>query len=184
MLRRLAVLLAGLVACAVVAPSALAHATLLRAQPRDRQVLAEAPVEVRLHFSEPVRSLGGIRVVRNGGASVLRGKPHVVGRDLLVPLRKLGDGDYTVLWRVLSDDGHLETGVLAFGVGAGRAPPQPSLVAGGTLTVRDLVSRFLVFAGLLLAAGTVVFRILVWRVAARGLGRPPHELALLLGGFT
>ena len=37
--------------------------------------------------------------------------------------RDLPDGDYSVRWAIVSDDGHLESGVLVFGVGAGRAPP-------------------------------------------------------------
>lgn len=184
MLRRVAILAVCLAAAAVAAPAALAHARLLSTAPRDGQVLVRAPREVRLRFDEAVRVLGGIRVVRSSGPSVLAGKPRAHGREVVLPLRPLADGDYTVLWRVLSDDGHLETGVLAFGVGAGRAPPRPSLVAGGTVTVRDVVSRFVVFAGLLLVAGTAAFRLLVWRAVAGPERRPPHELALLLTGFV
>jgi copper transport protein len=184
--RRSVTVLALLALAAVAFPaSASAHARLLRTTPHDRVVLARAPAEVRLRFDAPVRALGGMRAIRNGsGRSVLAGRPRAQGRDLVVPLARIGDGDYTVLWRVLSDDGHLETGVLAFGVGdVGRPPPSPELRAGGTLSARDLVSRFLVFAGLLLAAGTAVFRLLVWRTVERH-APPPHELALLLAGFA
>ena len=180
--RRTLVLLALLGAALAGAPQALAHATLLRSSPQAGAVLATAPREVRIAFDEPVRALGGVRVVRNGGGSVLRGKPTVHGRDLVLGLDQLRDGDYTVLWRVLSDDGHVEAGVFAFAVGAGRSPPTPALRAGGTLSARDLVGRFLLVAGLLLAAGTAAFRWAVWRPVV-GEGAPPRELALLLGGF-
>src|SRR4051794_16940778 len=183
-LRRLAILAACLAAAAFAAPAALAHARLLHTAPGDRNVLVHAPKEVRLRFDEPVRVLGGMKAVRNFGPSILAGKPHAQGRDVVLPLKRIGDGDYTVLWRVLSDDGHVETGVLAFGVGGGRAPPVPSLVAGGTVTVRDVASRIVVFAGLLLVAGVAAFRLLVWRAVAPRGTRPPHELALLLGGFV
>src|SRR4051794_2414511 len=183
-LRRLAILAGCLAAAAFAAPAALAHARLVDTSPADRKVLVRPPSEVRLRFDEPVRVLGGMKAVRNFGPSVLAGKPHAQGRDVVLPLKRIGDGDYTVLWRVLSDDGHVETGVLAFGVGGGRAPPVPSLVAGGTVTVRDVASRIVVFAGLLLVAGVAAFRLLVWRLVAPRGTRPPHELALLLGGFV
>jgi copper transport protein len=183
-LRRPGILAACVAVAAVAAPAASAHARLLDTSPRDRKVLVHAPKEVRLRFDEPVRVLGGMKAVRNFGPSVLAGKPHAQGRDIVLPLEKIGDGDYSVLWRVLSDDGHVETGVLAFAVGAGRAPPVPSLVAAGTVTVRDVVSRIVLFAGLLLVAGVAAFRLLVWRIVAPRGTRPPHELALLLGGFV
>ena len=45
-------------------------------------------------------------------------------KTLTIPLRAhLPDGDYSVRWSIISDDGHLESGVLAFAVGEGRAPP-------------------------------------------------------------
>jgi len=106
---------------------------------------------------------------------VLAGEPSVLGgRTLVVPLRSgLGDGDYTVLWRVRSDDGHVIAGVLAFGVGAGRAPPQAALSADNGPNTQDVVSRLLFFAGLLTAAGAAFFRFAVGRVPVR----------LMLGAF-
>jgi copper transport protein len=106
---------------------------------------------------------------------VLDGKPRVVGgRVLVVPLRTgLADGDYTVLWRVLSEDGHTLSGVLAFGVGVGRPPPQAALSASNGPSAQDVVSRLLFFAGLLVAGGAACFRFAVGRVPVR----------LMLGAF-
>ena len=106
---------------------------------------------------------------------MLGGKSRVAGgRVLVIPLRTgLADGDYTVLWRVLSDDGHTLSGVLAFGVGAGRAPPRAALSAGNGPSVQDVVSRLLFFAGLLVAGGAACFRFAVGRVPVR----------LMLGAF-
>jgi copper transport protein len=155
--------------------AALAHAQLSRSTPADRAVLAAAPREARFAFDDSVRPASGIKAVRNGGASVLAGKPHVVrGRTLVVPLRQqLGNGDYTVLWRVISDDGHEISGVIAFAVGAGRAPPTPSLTAGNGPATTDVISRFLFLAGILIAGGGSLFRLVV------GVGRE----RVLLGGF-
>jgi copper transport protein len=156
--------------CVLALPEAAwAHATLLRTIPRDGAVLGSAPNRVRVVFDDNVRLAPGIKAIRNGGGSVLAGKPRVVGgRVLVIQLRAgLGDGDYTVLWRVLSDDGHKLSGVLAFGVGAGRAPPRAALSADNGPSLQDVVSRLLFFAGLLAAAGAAFFRFAVGRVPVR-----------------
>jgi methionine-rich copper-binding protein CopC len=149
--------------------SAWAHARLLRSDPADEAVLSKAPTSVRLLFDDSVRARSGMKAIRNGGGSVLAGKPHVVGgRTLVIPLRPgLRDGDYTVLWRVLSNDGHEVSGTIAFGVGAGRARPQPALSADNGPSAQDVVSRLLFFAGLLTAAGAAFFRFVVAPVPVR-----------------
>jgi copper transport protein len=106
---------------------------------------------------------------------VLAGKARVVGgRTLVVPLESgLADGDYTVLWRVVSDDGHTIAGVTIFGVGAGRPPPTAALTATNGPSVKDVVSRWLLFAGLLTAVGAALFRFFV----------APVPVRLFLGAF-
>jgi copper transport protein len=169
------VLLLALLCAAVLPSTAWAHASLVRSNPADGAVLAAAPTSVRLVFDDDVRAGSGMKAIRNGDGSVLAGNPHVVGgRVLVVPLRDgLGNGDYTVLWRVLSDDGHTIAGVIAFGVGTGRAPPTAGLSVSNGPTAEDVVSRVLVFAGLLTAVGAAVFRFFVGPVPVR----------LLLGAF-
>jgi len=154
---------------------AWAHARLLSTVPRDGAVLGSAPDRVRVSFDSDVRLASGIKAIRNGGGSVLAGKPRVAGgRVLVIPLRSgLVNGDYTVLWRVLSDDGHKLSGVLAFGVGTGRAPPQAALSANNGPSPQDVVSRLLFFAGLLTAGGAAFFRFAVGPVPVR----------LMLGAF-
>lgn len=178
-------------ALAVGAGPAAAHARLVRSQPPDGAVLASAPRSVRLVFDDRVTPAGGNEVVRNGGGSVLVGKPRLApGNDheLVLPLRpNLPHGDYSVRWRIVSDDGHLIAGVLAFGVGAGRAPPTSVLGAGGTSPgLRDVFARWLFLGGLLLAAGTAAFSLAVWRPALRagGVPDPAHArfCALLVAG--
>ena len=163
----------------LVRPSvADAHANLIRSIPADRAVLASPPRVARFVFDDPVRIASGIRAVRNGGESVLGGSPHVIGsKNLVIPLKITGDGDYSVLWRVVSDDGHTDSGVISFGVGSGRAPPTPSLSASAGPSARDVVSRWLVFAGLLIAAGGAFFRIVT------GVGRSSVLLAPFVAVF-
>jgi copper transport protein len=160
-----------LLLCSLALPgSAWAHATLVRVTPENGTVLSTPPTAVRLVFDDGVRAGSGIKAVRNdGAASVLAGKARVVGgRTLVVPLRhRLADGDYTVLWRVVSDDGHTIAGVTVFGVGAGRPPPTAALTVRNGPTVKDVISRWLLFAGLLTAVGAAVFRLAVAGVSMR-----------------
>jgi copper transport protein len=158
--KRIAAAGAGVGIALALPVSAAAHATLLRSSPADRSVLTIAPHTVRFFFDDTVRVASGIRAVRNGGASVLAGQPYVGGsKTLVVPLQKIGEGDYTVLWRIVSDDGHTEAGVISFAVGTGRSPPLPSLSASSGPTPRDVISRWLFFAGLFVASGSALFRL-------------------------
>jgi copper transport protein len=161
-LHRTASLLAG---AALLAPaSAWAHASLVRTDPPGGAVLARSPAAVRVVFDDLVRAGPGIAAIRNGGSSIIRGTPRVEhGRTLVVPLeRGLPDGDYSVRWSILSDDGHLESGVLAFAVGLGRASPTADLSAEATGPTVDSVGvRWLFFAGVLGAAGLAMFTFIV-----------------------
>jgi copper transport protein len=164
---------------------AAAHATLLRSVPADGAVVASAPKEVRLVFDDVVQVGGGNEVVRNTGERVPLGPLRIGqgGHVLVLPLRRrLADGDYSVRWSALSDDGHFVSGVLAFAVGAGRAPPQSVLrAASANPTADDVVSRWLLFAGLLVACGVVAF----WYAAAtpelRDRSRRRYSALLLAG---
>src|SRR5262249_15008216 len=106
---------------------------------------------------------------RNGDGSVLRSKPFARGRTLVLPLRRgLADGDYSVRWSAVSEDGHIVQGVLAFGIGPGRAPPLPVLRPTVETGFGTVFSRWVFFAGLLVAAGLALFDLLVWRPVAGG----------------
>lgn len=183
---RALVLVTTALAALALAPAALAHATLLRTSPADGAVLSRAPAEVRVTFDDVVLVAGGNEVVRNGGGSVLAGKPRVEGRKTLVlPLRRgLGRGDYSVRWRILSDDGHLEQSVLAFRIGlAGSAAPTSVLAAGGGTSAAAVVARWLFFAGLLVAGGAGLFLLVV---GPRPVGRDEQlgTSTLLVAGLT
>jgi methionine-rich copper-binding protein CopC/putative copper export protein len=166
-------------AAAASAPSAWAHARVVSTTPGDGAVLATAPRQVTIRFDEPVRALGGTVVVANKGKRpVAAQKPRTRGSKVVIPLSRLREGDYTVRWRVLSDDGHTLEGVFAFAVGAGRAAPTAALAAGGTNLTREVISRWFFFAGLLVAVGVALFVPLAWRPALRAAGADPDERAL------
>ncbi len=140
--------------------SASAHATVVRTEPASGAVLDRSPAQVRVVFDDVVRVGPDIEAIRNGGGTVLAGHARVEGgRTLVIPLKPgLADGDYSARWAIVSDDGHLDSGVIAFGVGAGRPAPTPALAAGANgPSSGSVATRWLFFAGLLGAAGIALF---------------------------
>lgn len=156
-------------AATLVAPAAaFAHADLVDTNPRNGASLVRAPARVVVRFDDVVRTAPGNAAVRNGGTSVLAGKPRTHGRRLVLPLRdRLRDGDYSVRWSAVSDDGHVIQGVLAFSVGTGRAPPPPTLRVTNEVGFGTVFSRWVFFAGLLVGSGMALFDLVVWRPIAR-----------------
>jgi copper transport protein len=159
-------------------PDALAHANLIRSDPANGAVVASPPRAIRLFFDDPIRAQGGMKAVRNGGSSILAGSPRVLGqRTLVIPLRRgLRRGDYTVLWRALSDDGHPVGGVLAFAVGAGRARPQPALTLTTGRDSLQILERWLFLSGVLAASGAALLTLTLRQSA-------PPPLSLFLVAF-
>ena len=175
---------AVLAAAAVFPATAGAHATLISSTPAAGAVVAKPPHEVILRFDEPVQPVtGGTDVVTSSGRSVLGGAPHVAPRNassLVIPLQSgLSDGDYTVRWRIVSTDGHLIAGVLAFGVGLGQPPPQAASTEGSATDWPFLIARFAYFAGLVLLIGGAVFRVAVSAPALAGLPAQRRSMARL-----
>jgi len=154
---------------AVFPPLAHAHARLVRSRPAGGAVLARAPAAVQLLFDDDVSVGPGNEVVRNGGGPALAGRPTADGRLLVLPLRAgLADGDYSVRWSVISNDGHIVQGVFAFAIGRGRAAPQSSLRPVSRSRAPDTLERWLFLLGVLAAGGAAVFRYAAFGPEARG----------------
>jgi copper transport protein len=171
--RRLVVLSAAAVLAACWATPAFAHANLVSTSPEDGAVVPSAPTEVRVRFDDPVTVGPGNAVVTADRRSVLAGSPRVErgGHELVLPLESLGNGDYSVRWAIVSDDGHLESGSLAFRVGplqAGAGAPRSVLEAeSGDPSAGNVFARWLYLGGILVAGGIALFRLLVSRAGAR-----------------
>src|SRR5688500_18172769 len=106
----------------LAAPStALAHAELVGSEPVDGAALAAAPRSVKLFFSEPIeREFYALEVYTARRVRVDSSDARIPGNDiqaLEVGLEPLEPGVYTIVWRVLSIDGHVVRGALAFSVG-------------------------------------------------------------------
>lgn len=95
-----------------------AHSQLTSSTPADKALLASAPKEVVLHFSEPVR-VTALSVMPSGGQRQnLAGIPAEFLKDFTIPAPRLGEGKYDVSWRALAPDSHIMTGTFTFSVGA------------------------------------------------------------------
>ncbi len=153
------------VALVGLAAPASAHAQLVATSPADGAHVSPAPSQVSLRFSEQVSlKLGGVRVLNTKGERVDENDAKAVNDTVTVSLRdNLADGAYVVAWNVVSADSHPVNGAFTFVVGAGpgaSADEVASLLAVPNdkgWRVFAGVGRFASYAGLLLAAGGVVF---------------------------
>ncbi|MET7345943.1 copper resistance CopC/CopD family protein [Streptomyces sp. NPDC087866] len=174
-----------------VASPASAHAALTGSDPQDGAVVATAPKEVTLTFSEQV-ALGkdSIRVLDPSGK---RADTEAAPRDLHsgstvkygVALRgSLPDGTYTVAWQAVSADSHPVSGAFTFSIGAPSETTValPDNEAGGGLvgTLYD-IARYAAYAGFIVLAGGAAFVLACWQ---RGAGARPLQRLVVRGWMT
>ncbi|MFC0452415.1 copper resistance CopC family protein [Rhodococcus jostii] len=107
---------AALTCAALTAAPAMAHAALSGSNPADGAQIDTAPDQVTLTFNENIQpSFVTLKVVGADGTQWGKSEPVVTGRDVSVDLDGLGDaGQYTVAFRVVSDDGHPIEGTYNF----------------------------------------------------------------------
>ncbi|MER6717402.1 copper resistance CopC/CopD family protein [Streptomyces halstedii] len=172
------------------ASPASAHAALTGSDPQDGAVVATAPEEVALTFSEQIAvSDDSIRVLDPSGERADTGAP----RELTDggPVRYgvalhsgLPDGTYTVAWQAVSADSHPVSGAFTFSIGApsDTTVALPSNEAGGGL-VGTLygIARYAAYAGFILLAGGSAFVLACWR---RGAGERPLQRLVVRGWIT
>lgn len=162
----------------------LAHSQLVTSSPGAGSVVAEAPDEIRLVFSEPLEAqITSLDLALEDGTVVLARAGEIDPADpyaLVVADPQLADGVYQLTWRTLSAaDGHTAEGFLSFGVGEveGTIAGEPG---GGTVHTEtdpySVIGRWLTYLGLLLALGVAVFH----RIVIRD-GPMPVLLARALG---
>jgi len=103
------------------AEAMLRHLELDHALPGPDSVMSSTITEVRLHFSEPPQMRAtSIRLV-DGSRSLISSSPPVAyeedPRQVYVTLDSaLPEGAYTVQWRVMAQDGHVQRGDYSFRV--------------------------------------------------------------------
>ncbi|HEY7168968.1 MAG TPA: copper resistance CopC family protein [Candidatus Binatia bacterium] len=101
--------------------AAWAHAYPAVSVPANNATLKEPPREVRIQFTEGVEiEFSQISVKGPGGELVSDGKLRRLGDDtVVIGLKALRPGNYTIEWQVLSVDTHVTDGVLRFSVSGG-----------------------------------------------------------------
>lgn len=99
--------------------SALAHTELKASVPANAATVDQAPENVELTFSAPVR-LTALSIQKDGEQKQSIGPlPAANNATFTVALPDtIGDGHYVVSWRALSEDTHVMSGEFMFAVGA------------------------------------------------------------------
>ena len=161
-LRLLAGGLAGVALALAPAAPASAHASLVKTDPAEGQVLAESPRVARLTFDETVSATaGGVQMYDARGKAV---ESKASARDTVLTVDvpdTLAEGTYVISWRVVSADGHPVAGALTFSVGRPsavvRPPPTPDESSASGVRGALSAVQAIGYLGLFLAAGLVVF---------------------------
>lgn len=122
-----AILAAALVVL-ISTTSAWAHNQLRSASPARDTTLTTAPTQVVLEFAERLDPTFTTIVVTDPGKKrVATGEPVVAGaRGTVTLTQPLGNGTYTVAYRVVSADGHPVQGSYPFTVAVPGAPAAPT----------------------------------------------------------
>ncbi|MFE9135343.1 copper resistance protein CopC [Streptomyces sp. NPDC007355] len=190
-LARLLILAAALLGTLLAgAAPASAHAALTGSDPKDGAVVATAPKEVNLTFSEQVAmSADSIRVLDPAGRRADTGEI----RDLCsgsvirygVGLRAgLPDGTYTVAWQTVSADSHPIAGAFTFSIGApsSTSVSLPDRTAGGGIVGALYgIARYLSYAGFAVLVGGGAFVLACW---PRGASVRPVQQTVVRGWLT
>jgi copper resistance protein C len=196
--RLAAVIVAALVAVAVLvsvqvlglAAPALAHNYLVSSTPAEGETLTQLPAEFSVTTNESLLSLGGsvagfaLEVVDAEGLYYGDGCVTVEGATLSEAAALGGAGDYTLLWQLISADGHTVSGQIEFSwapadgetlsegsatpgtCGTGEGPPVASEPQGGRPDA-DLGDVLWIGGAIaaVLIAGLVTFLVLTRRKA-------------------
>ncbi|CAL9482126.1 hypothetical protein SUDANB120_03075 [Streptomyces sp. enrichment culture] len=185
-LPRLALVLAALLALLFAeAGPASAHAALTASDPGEGAVVATAPAQVTLSFSEKV-ALGedSIRVLDPRGKRVDTGEIRDMCSGSTIRYGTalhpgLPDGTYTVAWQAVSADSHPIAGAFTFSIGA----PSETTVAlperqagGGPVGAAYGLARYAAYAGFTVLVGACAFLLACWRRGAAV--RPMQKLVL------
>jgi methionine-rich copper-binding protein CopC len=126
--RVLLAFLLGSLAVGCAATSAAAHSELIGTTPAAGSAVGDSPTELALSFSDGVLPVGVVvRATDAAGAVLTAEAPVVSGRQVVQRLAPATvSGRVSVVWRIVSVDGHQLQGTFGFAVGGGTAAAPPS----------------------------------------------------------
>ena len=145
----------------VTGRAAVAHDVLERTSPAAGTTVDRMPQTVTLTFSEEPLDIGTQVVVSGPAGPVSSGAPTIEGRDVTQAVSPSAPaGDYTVSYRVTSDDGHPVSGTFGFhatvGLDGSTATAGPSVHVTTDSAAADEAKGSLFVPILLTIIGTVV----------------------------
>ena len=151
------------------------HASLSASTPAGGAAVEEAPTQVTLTFTEPPDTkLSSVKVL-GGSGSYEQGAPRLAEGDestLVVDLKALPKGSYTVSWRTVSRvDGHSSAGAFAFGVGE---PPEAISADAEEQTsskIPSAAARWVLYLGLASLLGAAWMALFAFGHSYRSVGR-------------
>jgi copper transport protein len=167
-IRRLSLRLAFLAIATIAGPHpASAHATLIETTPALDARVAESLASVELVFDQPVELLSARAVELGGGLAPAFAGGETTGTRLRLRFGGVfPPGDYAIVYRAASADGHPIQGTLRFGVGEGRPLAIRTLASGdpeatyGWLAVAIFV-RFSITAVAVVVAGGFLYALFI-----------------------
>ena len=155
--------------------SALAHASLVRAEPADGSVVVAPPKSFMLFFNEPVSPLV-LNLVRPDGSNVRLDR--FVLRDMTLDIEAPADlatGTYALSWRVVSEDGHPVAGSAVFSIGASAGvAPKATETVDWTVRAAIWACKVALYVSLFIGVGGMFFANWIG-----GRSRPADRVALL-----
>ena len=171
-MRRLVLLLLTIGFTLAVPATAQAHDVLEKTTPADGTTVQQLPGDVALVFSDQPLEIGLQVVVTGPTGNVAEGLPTIQGREVRQAISSAATaGEYTVAYRVTSDDGHPVSGSFRFfamtGLDGSTATAGPSVAAPqaedpAVESAKDsqFVPVVLTAAGTVIALGLLVFVLL------------------------
>lgn len=180
-----AVAIASAVALSAAVPAS-AHDELVRSDPAEDAVLAAAPSQVTLEFTDEVLTVGAVIVVVDAsGTDWVDGDLEIREGTVAAALEEgMPDAGYEVRWRVVSADGHPISGLIPFTVGdaeplaresaadaSGNSGTETSGDTGTQITQEDGIPRVVLIGGIgaaVAAAGFAGFTLIRRRAIVAG----------------
>jgi copper transport protein len=172
--RVLIVAMIGLGTLVLPAAPASAHAAMLAATPEPGSVVASAPSEITVTFTEGITPVPDRTQVLAPNGKRVTGLVTATGSTLRIQVRRADQplGTYLVSYRIVSGDSHPVGGAMTFSVGAPSARPPESDPGSVHPSVTAAVPtiKFIGYAGLTLIIGPALLLALLWprRLSRRG----------------